>query len=112
MALIESTHDVRVRQKNKSDNNDDNRLKRFYTVKDAAGYLGISQAAVYKYVEFGMLSYRRLASIPTKGNPKVKSHGRIIFEVADLDCFIDNFSEKRKAHFNIRNQEKSLDNVN
>lgn len=88
------------------------RLKRLLNVKDAAHYLGISQAAIYKYVEVGMLSCRRLTSIPTKQQPKAKSHGRIVFEVADLDNFIDNFSEKREACFNIRDWEKSLDNVN
>jgi len=91
---------------------DGSRLKRLYTVKDAAQYLGLSQAAVYKYVVVGMLSYRRLTSIPTQKQPKARSHGRIVFEMADLDSFIDNFSERREANFKIKIREKSLDNVN
>lgn len=89
-----------------------NRLKRLLNVKDAAHYLGISQAAVYKYVEVGMLACRRLTSIPTKKQPKAKSHGRIVFELADLDGFIDDFSERRESHFKIKIREKTLDNVN
>ena len=80
------------------------RLKRLLNVKDAAHYLGISPAAVYKYVEFGMLSYRRLLTIPTKEQPRAQPNGRIVFEVGDLDGFINRFSEKRDAHFNIRSR--------
>ncbi len=88
------------------------RLKRFYNVQEAADYLGISKAAIYKYVGFGMLSSRRLSSIPTKQQSKVKVHGRIVFEIVDLDNFVEKFSEKREACFCNRKLEKSLDNVN
>jgi len=103
---------MRVEQEIASNTNDVKSMKRFYNVQEAAHYLGISKAAVYKYVEFGMISYRRLISIPKKEKHKVVPHGRIVFEVTASDCFMDNYSEKREAHFNIRNKEKSLDNVN
>ena len=92
--------------------NDFYHLKRLFNVKEASHYLGVSAGAVYKYVEWGMITFRRLPSIPTNKNTSVKTHGRIVFELEDLDNFVEQFSEKRVTGNKSKFQEKSLDNFN
>jgi hypothetical protein len=74
--------------------NDLHHLKRLFNVKQASHYLGVSAGAIYKYVEWEMIAFRRLPSIPTHKNTSVKTHGRIVFELEDLDNFVEQFSEK------------------
>ena len=93
-------------------NNNFHQLKRLFNVKEASYYLGVSQGAIYKYVEWGMIAFRRLPSIPTRKNTSIKSHGRIVFELEDLDNFVDQFSEKNGPGNKFKIQEKSLDNFN
>ena len=93
-------------------NNDFHHLKRLFNVKEASHYLGVSAGAVYKYVEWGMIAFRRLPSIPTRNNISIKTHGRIVFELEDLDNFVEQFSEKQGPGNKFKIQEKSLDNFN
>ena len=85
-------------------------LKRLFNVKEASAYLGISAGAIYKYVEWGMIAFRRLPSIPTHKDTSIKTHGRIVFELKDLDNFVEQFSERHGANNKFKIQEKSLDN--
>ena len=72
-------------------------LKRLFNVKEASHYLGVSAGAVYKYVEWGMIDFRRLPSIPTRNNISVKAHGRTVFELEDLDNFVEQFSKNHRG---------------
>ncbi len=63
--------------------------KRLYSVKEAAYYLGVSISALYKYIEFGMIQYLRLPCVNGKNKYSRESRGKIVFEKADLDNFID-----------------------
>ena len=85
---------------------------RLCSVKEASHYLGVSAGAVYKYIEWGMIAFRWLPSIPTHKNTSTKSHGRIVFELEDLDNFVEQFSEKYGPGNKSKIQEKSLDNFN
>lgn len=71
------------------------KLKRLLNVREASEYLGISMAAVYKFVESGMISYRRMPSIPKENKQTIMNVGRIVFEIEDLDRFVDRLTIKR-----------------
>jgi len=75
-------------------NNDFHHLKRLFNVKEAFNYLKVSAGAVYKYVEWGMITFPRLPSIPTRKDTSITSHGLIVFELDDLDNFVEQVSEK------------------
>ena len=74
--------------------------------------MGISAGAIYKYVEWWMVAFRRMASIPTQRNAAIKAHGRIVFELEDPDNFIEQYSEKHGAGNKLKILEKSPDNFN
>ena len=77
------------------DKSNRNYLKRLLNVREASEYLGISIASVYKFVEFGMISYRRMPSIPRANKNTKKNVGRIVFEIKDLDQFVDELTLQR-----------------
>ncbi len=68
--------------------------------------------AIYKYVEWGMIAFRRLPSIPTRENTAIKANGRIVFELKDMDNFVEQSSERHGTNNKFKIQEKSLDNFN
>jgi len=73
-------------------------LKRLFNVKEAANYLAISETAIYRFVEWGLLAYRRLPSVPNHKSVSQKERGRIVFELNDLDGFIDRMTERRQGN--------------
>jgi hypothetical protein len=70
--------------------------------ENAANYLGVSNSAIYKYVEFGKITYRRLPVLNGVIGSATKIGGKLVFEIDDLDTFI----EKQSLRFETL-QEKS-----
>jgi excisionase family DNA binding protein len=64
--------------------------KRLLNVKEAANYLGVSNSAIYKYIEFGRIAYRRLPGLKNSENIDSKATGKLVFEITDLDKFVEN----------------------
>ncbi len=64
--------------------------EKLYNVKDAASYIGVSESAVYKWAESGVLAGKKYGSVwrftkeqldtpqPKAAPPKEKTHGRQI----------------------------------
>ena len=73
-------------------------LKRLFNVKEAANYLAISETGIYRFVEWGLLAYRRLLSVPNHKSVSQKERGQIVFELSDLDGFVDRMPERRQGN--------------
>jgi len=74
--------------------------------------LGVSQGAIYKYVECGRVTFRRLPIRVTRKNTLIKSNVCIVFELEDLYNFVEQVSEKYEPENKFKIKEKSLDNFN
>ena len=61
--------------------------KRLLNVKEAANYLGVSESYIYKFIEFGEISYRRLPGLKIEN--KNRQTGKLVFEIKDLNQFIE-----------------------
>ena len=72
-----------------------NHLKRLLNVKEAANYLGVSDSSIYRFVEYGLISHRRLPSVPNKNNPSKRGRGKLVFELNDLDSFVEEKSLRK-----------------